>query len=601
MKTTKTNNNILRKGIISSPLSSIDWILFIVITGFCFLTFQQMDIYHTGGSSFAYLNGHILDFYEYNVKYVGGNSYLPSTYILFAIWNIPIYLLKIVTLPTCSVPWAVTMWYKALPVLFYVLSGFVVYKICKIISFGEKKSKIIAYIFLTSPIAVFSQFIFGQYDVFTVFFILCGMYFYFKNDLLNFIILFGVAITFKYFAFLIFVPLLLLKEKDILKIIKSCTICSIPFLLEVLGYYWSPAFRNGVLGFGAKNYIFVAGFNTSTTSISIVIVLWIAVVVWAYFVDVKTKVELISWAFYLCNIVIFLIFGLSTWHPQWLLFAIPFMVMGTAISRKFDFFIFIDILIMVFFTVFTIITWPNHVDQTLMRQGIFKNLLDERFGLFVTMRSIFHISDPQLMLSGMSGLLLAGALFKHPKFSLDDFSYFKNESWNLVRTRFVLGISIWVIPSLICMLTSFYSPHVILNNANDVDGIVGPLSNGKVIEQYFVPTKNEISGIQFVAGTYQRINNSNVNFSIQDVDGNEVWSHSETASKFRDNIITTLRFSKINVNRDKEYKIVITASDTDANNEITLYHTSVGTVTEVEYATIDGQKVDYNLSLNILV
>ena len=45
-----------------------DYILFAVCALICFLVFQQGDIRHTAGCSFAYLQGHILDFYEWNVK-----------------------------------------------------------------------------------------------------------------------------------------------------------------------------------------------------------------------------------------------------------------------------------------------------------------------------------------------------------------------------------------------------------------------------------------------------------------------------------------------------------------------------------------------------
>ena len=191
------------------------------------------------------------------------------------------------------------MWFKVLPVLFYIASGFLMYKIGNIIGLSSKKSKLMAYIFLTAPLALFSQFIFGQYDILTVFFILLGLYFYFKNDIWKFIIFFGIAVTFKYFALLIFIPLLLLKEKNILKIVRNMIVFAIPILLEILMYFRSPAFRSGVFGFGAKNYIFDVGFDTTYMSISIVVVLFIAVCACAYFTDTSknkfNKMEYISY------------------------------------------------------------------------------------------------------------------------------------------------------------------------------------------------------------------------------------------------------------------------------------------------------------------
>ena len=442
-------------GMVEKPLKAMDWILFAVIGFLCFFSFQQGDIFHTGGSSFAYLNGHILDFYDYNVAFVGGNAYLPSTYILFAIWNIPVYLLRLMTLPSISAPWIVVMWYKALPTLFYILSGFLLYKIGMTIGFDSKNSKLMSYIFLTSPLAFFSQFIFGQYDIFTVFFVLLGIYFYFKNDFIKFSILFGIAITFKYFALLIFIPLLLLREKNILKILKNAVIAAVPFVLEVLLYFRSPAFKNGVFGFGAKNYIFDAGFKTTATNISIVVVLWIAVAFWAFFTDVETKEDTLKWSLYFCNIVVFLIFGLSMWHPQWLIFAVPFMVMSSMINKKLDIFMLLDIVLMLFFTIFTVNFWINHVDQALMLNGIFKKIISSNLGVTVSMRSLFVIQDKDLIFSFITGLFLVNAIFKHPKYDIVECNPSIDKHLNIIRARFIIGVAIWVVPSLICWLACF--------------------------------------------------------------------------------------------------------------------------------------------------
>lgn len=42
------------------------WIGYFVLVSACFLLFQQPDLYHASTSSYAYLHGHIADFYDYN-------------------------------------------------------------------------------------------------------------------------------------------------------------------------------------------------------------------------------------------------------------------------------------------------------------------------------------------------------------------------------------------------------------------------------------------------------------------------------------------------------------------------------------------------------
>ena len=79
--------------------------------------------------------GHILDFYEWNVEKADMYaSYMPSTYILFAIWNIPVKLLGILNEPKLEVSYWLMMYYKLLPTLFYLGSSVLIYKIIKELS-----------------------------------------------------------------------------------------------------------------------------------------------------------------------------------------------------------------------------------------------------------------------------------------------------------------------------------------------------------------------------------------------------------------------------------------------------------------------------------
>jgi Gpi18-like mannosyltransferase len=63
-------------------------------------------------------------------------------------------------------------------------------------------------LFITAPIAIFAVFDFGQYDIIGVFFTLLGFYFYLKKDFLRFAIFFSIAISFKYFSLVIYIPLI---------------------------------------------------------------------------------------------------------------------------------------------------------------------------------------------------------------------------------------------------------------------------------------------------------------------------------------------------------------------------------------------------------
>jgi len=584
----------------ANPLTWVDWLIFVLLAGLCYFSLQQGDIYHTAGSSFGYLNGHILDFYDYDMQYMGGLAYMPSTYILFAIWNIPIKLFGIVKIPTMAVPWLVLMWYKALPTLLYLASGILMFKIGQVIGLGTKKAKLMTYVFLTTPIGFFSQFIFGQYDIFTVFFVLLGTYFYFKNDNFKFLLFFGISFTFKYFPLFLFVPMLFLKEKNYFKLIKSFIIASIPLAIEIILYIKSPAFKTGVFGFGAKNYIFDASIDTSFFSASIVIIFWVVICAWAFFTKLETNQDTVKWVVFFNNIIAFLIFGLSMWHPQWLLFSVPFMVIGTMINKKIDVFLIIDIILMLLFTIFTVNFWINHVDQNLFTHGIFKNLITNRIDIGLTMRDIFIIHDNNLIYSFFSGLLLVNAIFKHPKFSSDDFKDNIDKHWNLIRARFIIGVSIFVIPAYICLFVALNSPFLLINNGSQLSGITKPMLNDCTFEQYFVATMPTTDRIQLVAGTYGHKTNFDMNICIEDVQNNKiVMQESLSCSKIVDNIPSTIKLQETKLEVGKQYKFSLTAENANSENCVSIYHTAEGTATDSMYAVIDGEKQNYNLCLNI--
>ena len=72
----------------------IEWVFFAVIAVISYIFFCHQDILVTAGHAVEYLNGYITDFYSACKATDGtyGANYLPTTFIIFAIWNIPMKL-----------------------------------------------------------------------------------------------------------------------------------------------------------------------------------------------------------------------------------------------------------------------------------------------------------------------------------------------------------------------------------------------------------------------------------------------------------------------------------------------------------------------------
>lgn len=445
----------------AESLAWYDWLIFAILAIICFFFTQHRDLAETISHSYGFLHGHITDFYTYNHNGWGflgveGCNYLPSTYIIFAIWCLPLKLMGLVQeFPMPFVSDGIGLYCKILTTAAYLASGYMMYKICLTIGFDEKKSKLGMYLFLTSPLGFFSQFIFAQYDIFTVLFILIGVYFYFKNDFFKFAIFMGFACTFKYFTLLFFIPLLLLKEKNVWKIIRSCLIFFIPIAVEVLLFIHDKWFVIDVLKYTVANHITNAQINLGLITISLIPVLFVILCAFCYLYkpDETEQTSLAKNAAFFCNIISFFCFGLCYWHPQWLLLAVPFWTLSILMSKHFDIWMLLDFILMAVFCIYVVNLFPANVDQNLLRRGILD--IGTEIKTSLSMRELYVYDDIPMLFSIFSGILAAFIIFSHPKYLLRNFNDNTKRSGGFIRFRFVAGILFFLIPLFVCAVYYF--------------------------------------------------------------------------------------------------------------------------------------------------
>ena len=431
-----------------------DWLLFAVLGLFCFLSFSQSDLLVTGNRSWMLYRSHITDFYDvvYDWEQAYYANYMPSTFLLFAVWILPLKLLGVRAPAYVEENRLIlVMWYKLLPVAAYMLSGFLLYKIARRMGFSAGRAKACAFSFLTMPAAFFSQFIFSQYDSFTVLFMLLGIYFYMRrqrHDTLRFCLSFGVALTFKYWALLIFLVLLLLDRKKLTAILVCSAVMAVPFLLECLIFSGADAFYQDVFGFRALSYAQQEDFS-ALGPVSFFQVGVCVMLAWAYFTEPRDREEHIRWGVYLCCGMCFVIFGLSFWHPQWILFAAPFWAVSSYMNRHTDKFLWLDILFIFFLYIFTVRYFVGNVDDTMLRYGVWKYLLD---GLETVRHMECFVPNISMTIVGsmIFAVILIRFLFVHPRYTLTALSR-EDETYHmwLLRLRLVAGAAMFAVPAFL--------------------------------------------------------------------------------------------------------------------------------------------------------
>lgn len=444
-----------------------DWLVFAVLAIFCYFTMSHGDILHTGPSSFALLRGHVLDFYEYNAQYFGGNAYMISTYLMFALWNIPLAILGLMGPPSMKQSYAMLMWLKALPTTLFVLSGIMVYKICKKI---EKQAGVNAkwgtFLFLLTSTAFYSQFMFGQYDVMTVFFMVWGIKVLFddkKNSLIWFSVLFGFATTFKYHAMLFFFPILLYKEKRLPALIKDVACFGMVIILINLPYLHSTRFTSGVQEFGAVDYFFAANLEYYVGGeewrFYLVPLAWIVICVIAYVRKTeKEPFDQFRAIAFFANLVVWLAFGVVFWHPQWPMIATPFLVFSFFASKRRDVLCLLDIGLTIAFMSFLETVFMG-LTQNFYSLGFFGDQVAGRQVLSaISFDQFCLLKDRNVAFTTFSGVLLARALLIRPEWNLAERISTPQQEALWFRIRSYVGVALLVIPMILCLFSELHTP-----------------------------------------------------------------------------------------------------------------------------------------------
>jgi hypothetical protein len=284
----------------------------------------------------ALFSGHILNFYSYNLHMISGNAaytapqnaaYDFSVYVVFAIWNFPLWVLeKFFKIDVMnSIP--CLMWSKAMLMFFLGLSSKIMKRICLELKMNEPLTNWCVFIYLSSTFVISSLFVISQYDIIGLFFMLIGLLMYLKNSRRKFVFWFAIAISFKLFALLLFIPLILLKEKRILHIFKYVIEgISLTILVKLIFFFdiatrLSNRFQLEMLNFLEKNT-----FPLSIGNLSIFFLLTALLYVYCYLKELNGITELRKFSIYISFLTFATFFGFAYTYPYWVILFAPFTI-----------------------------------------------------------------------------------------------------------------------------------------------------------------------------------------------------------------------------------------------------------------------------------
>lgn len=263
-------------------------------------------------------------------------------YIVFAIWNFPLWLLETFLHVDVMNSVLCLMWGKTLLLLSSVLITRAIYKLCITLRMEKETAELVCVLFLTSDFFMTSVIMMSAYDIIALYFAIEGMNHYFKGNNKWFLICFMCSIPLKFFSLLIFIPLVLLKEKRIPYIIGYGFMSVLPilvfrFLLPCQAVYGEPVGFSLLNMFKSTNLSNLAILYTVTYEQPVALsrmypsfVAWIILFLVCYFVKLDTQEQLNRWGVYVCFLTYAILFVTCMSHPYWLLIMVPLVavIMG---------------------------------------------------------------------------------------------------------------------------------------------------------------------------------------------------------------------------------------------------------------------------------
>lgn len=403
------------------PLTRWDYLAVLLMVIAAFFVFDTSTIIQTASASFGYLNRQFLNFYDYGRKCgIMELSYMPAVYFTYAIWNLPLKLTFLVRYPMPEVSYFVLLWYKLLLVILYLACAYLVYKIALEIGMGLKKSKLCAAAAFTMPVGFFLQFAYGQLMVMPLFFVLLGILFYLKDKRWGFVGCFAAAIAYQQYILVLFLPLLLLKEKRLRYLLENLVVAVLPYALEYLLYSKSAMFQQNVTKYSMGRN-FAAGLDNGIFVIQYVVLLWILILGAVYFTNPKSKKDLISYALFYVGLTGAVTLCLTDWQAEYFMLLVPISVLSAFLHKDMKIFLILDM------------GWAVVLAAYVVIQKLMPDSLDMVASLYTV-------------------LLIAIAAFKHPAFLAEKPDELPNVYAGWLRTRFIAGAALCLVPALAAAL-----------------------------------------------------------------------------------------------------------------------------------------------------
>lgn len=306
-------------------------IVFIQLFFFCCFIYSDILITTKHGILLwdCLFEGRVGKFYDIAIQRVCPAYYDFVMYIIFAVWDFPLWLAQKCGLVDVSLNYLLgVLWAKSIILFFTFVCLFYMWKILNLE--GRYSKYDLIFIFSTDIFVTAFLCIVGQYDVIATAFMMAGLYYYLTGSEKKFILAFSIAIPVKAFALLLFIPILLQKEKNLLKIIRNVIFVLVPVVLSRLlvpiSSHQDGSNVSLLLGAFLDNSLIA-----SNGRFSIFLICYVVLVGYCY---IHTFTDILYNSLVTAVFVFAIFLLLSNPNPYWWFYISPFIVLLILLNRR---------------------------------------------------------------------------------------------------------------------------------------------------------------------------------------------------------------------------------------------------------------------------
>lgn len=355
-----------------------DWAAAVLVGLAALVCFQHPDIWETCNHSRVLLDslfeGRFLEFYELvaaheaPLYYVNGANYNIAVYLLFAAWQLPVWLVcRLAGLAANE--YFLIFWSKGLCAAGLAACCWLLAKLAKGLGLSQPECRWAALGLLLWPASFFSVLVMGQYDVFCLAATLAALLCYQQGRLRAFTGWMGAAACFKFFPLLVFLPLLLLAEKRPKKLLLY-GLGSLWLLAPTTLLFWGRTDKALSFTVEMAQRLFAQTLPGGMRDLPVFALVYALALVLCWFWHPDTRRLRGPLAVYVCLAVYGLMLLCIRWHPQWVALLGPFWLLCMLLQKERLAFLALDWVFSAGYFLLVFFEFPCQMDANLFDYGL---------------------------------------------------------------------------------------------------------------------------------------------------------------------------------------------------------------------------------------